>query len=251
MDDEPSEWWRTWFGDGYLALYDPYLGERTVSEVDHLVRLLDLRPPLKVLDLGCGQGRHSIELARLGFEVTGVDLSRSLLRIAAERAHAAGVTVRWLEGDMRTPPVGPEEFDLVLNLFTSFGYFDDEEDNAAVLRAAAQALRPGGQLVLELLNGDRFVREFQPREWFTMGETTVLDERHLDLERKRLKVHRTVVREGEEERSYHSLRLYGGAEIEALARAASFARVDLFGGWEGEPFTKDSHLLLVVAYSAK
>jgi len=248
MVEETADWWRTWFGPGYLALYDPYLAERTAQEIDELTGLLELQPPLKILDLGCGQGRHSIELARRGYEVTGVDLSQYLLDVAAERARSAGVAVRWLQGDMRKPPVKIGDFDLALSLFTSFGYFDDESDNEAVLRASAQALRPGGRLVLEILHGDHVRRDFQPREWFTLGATTVLDERSLDRAKKRLKVHRTVVREGAQETSYHSLRLYGGPEIQDLARAAGFARVDLFGGWARERLTDESSRLIAVAH---
>src|SRR5437870_13900235 len=124
MEQPDSEWWRSWFGRGYLALYDEYLAERTPVEIDQLEALLTLRPPCRILELPCGQGRHAIELARRGYDVTGVDLSPYLLRVAKARAEAAGVGVRWLEGDMRRPLAG-DTFDLVLNLFTSFGYFFD------------------------------------------------------------------------------------------------------------------------------
>src|SRR4030088_3245366 len=118
MKKPDSEWWRSWFGPGYLALYDEYLAERTTVEIDQLETLLALRPPLRVLDLPCGQGRHAIELARRGYEVTGVDLSPFLLEVAEERAQGAGLRVRWLSGDIRQPIVDAS-FDVVLNLFTS------------------------------------------------------------------------------------------------------------------------------------
>src|SRR5438093_4711234 len=122
MGEPASDWGRTWFGPGYLALYDDTLRERTPIEIDQLEALLQLRPPLRILDLPCGQGRHAIELARRGYEVTGVDLSPYLIGVAKARAEAGGVRVRWLEGDMRRP-VPRERFDLVLNPFTSLGYF--------------------------------------------------------------------------------------------------------------------------------
>src|SRR5712664_2915980 len=103
MAEAAPDWWQTWFGPGYLALYDAYLAERTPVEVDQLEALLRIHPPRGVLDLPCGQGRHSIELARRGYEVTGVDLSSFMLEVAKKRAAAAGVEVRWLEGDMRRP----------------------------------------------------------------------------------------------------------------------------------------------------
>src|SRR5437016_12854634 len=124
MAEPNSDWWRTWFGPRYLELYDETLTERTPAEIDRLEALLQLHPPRRILDLPCGQGRHAIELARRGYEVTGVDLSPYMLAVAKERAEANGVGVRWLAGDMREPLPG-EVFDLVLNLFTSLGYFDD------------------------------------------------------------------------------------------------------------------------------
>src|SRR5438874_10808168 len=120
MEQPDSEWWRSWFGPGYLAVYDEYLAERTPVEIDQLEALLQLRPPIRILDVPCGQGRHAIELARRGYDVTGVDPSPYLLDVAKARAETAGVEVRWLEGDMRRRVPG-QTFDLVLNLFTSFG----------------------------------------------------------------------------------------------------------------------------------
>ena len=99
MAEPNSDWWRTWFGPRYLALYDETLTERTPAEIDRLEALLQLRPPRRILDLPCGQGRHAIELARRGYEVTGMDISPYLIEIARQRARAADVQVRWLTGD--------------------------------------------------------------------------------------------------------------------------------------------------------
>lgn len=241
-----ADWWRTWFGPLYLALYDPVLQERTPAEVDAIVQLLDIRPPLQVLDLACGQGRHSIELARRGFRLTGLDQSRFLLDVATDRAAAAGVAVRWVEGDMRRPPPLEGGYDLVLSLFTSFGYFAEDEDDRAVLRAAASVLRPGGRLLIELINGDRVRRTFQEREWIPMGEATVLERRSLDPDGQRMHVERTIVRDGQEERTFHTLRLYGGAELSAMARQAGFDEVRLYGGWDSEPLTVESLRIIAI-----
>src|SRR2546429_5373243 len=154
MGERASDWWRSWFGPGYLALSDDTLRARPPTEIDQLEALLQLRPPLRILDLPCGQGRHAIELARRGYEVTGVDLSPYLIGVAKARAEAGGVEVRWLEGDMR-PPVPGESFDLVLNLFTRFGYFLDEADDRLVVQAAAGRVLPGGRVFLVGLNSGR------------------------------------------------------------------------------------------------
>jgi SAM-dependent methyltransferase len=246
MVEPDSEWWRSWFGPGYLALYDEYLGERTPVEIDQLQALLRLRPPQRILDLPCGQGRHAIELARRGYDVTGVDLSPFLLKIAEERARADGVRVRWLSGDMRQPIAG-ERFDVVLNLFTSLGYFADEGDDRKVVGAAATMLVPGGRFVLEVINGERVMAHFEEREWFTVGQAAVVERRSLDRSTRRMVVERTVTTPNETDVSLHAIRLYVGRDVDAMLRGAGFALVDLYGDWSGEPLTPESLRVLAVA----
>jgi SAM-dependent methyltransferase len=245
MAEVAPDWWRTWFGPGYLALYDAFLAERTPVEVDQIEALLQLRPPRRILDLPCGQGRHAIELARRGYQVTGVDLSPYMLGVAKQRADAAGVQVRWLTGDMREPLRG-ERFDLVLNLFTSFGYFDDEADDQKVVAAAAATVAPGGRFLLEVINGERVMGNFQEREWFTIGQTAVMERRSLDKGARRMVVERTVSSKDGDDTSVHAVRLYRGSEVEAMLKAAGFGRIDLYGEWDGAPLTSDSLRVLAV-----
>ena len=244
----PTDWWRTWFGPDYLALYDDHLAERTSTEIDQLEALLRLRPPARILDLPCGQGRHSIELARRGYSVTGVDLSGYMLSVARRRAEAHGVDIRFIEGDMREPLAG-ERFDLVLNLFTSFGYFADEADDLRVATAAATMLDPDGRLVIELINGERVMNNFQEQEWFTVGDAAVMERRSLDPRSRRMTVERTVDLSDGDATSIHVVRLYGRAEIESLLAAAGFAQVRLFGDWDGSPATAEALRVLAVASS--
>lgn len=245
MVEPDSEWWRSWFGPGYLALYDDYLAERTPAEIDRLEALLALRPPLRIVDLPCGQGRHAIELARRGYDVTGVDLSPFLLKVADERARADGVRVRWLAGDMRQPIAG-ERFDVVLNLFTSLGYFADEADDRKVVDAAAAMLVPGGRFLLEVINGERLMARFEEREWFTVGQAAVVERRSLDRTARRMIVERTVTTPNDTEVNLHAIRLYDGRDVRAILRSAGFGRVDLYGDWSGEPLTSESLRVLAV-----
>jgi len=247
MAEAAPDWWRTGFGPSYLALYDGYLAERTKVEIDQLEALLRLQPPVRILDLPCGQGRHAIELSRRGYDVTGVDLSPYLLGVARERARASGVRVRWRSGDMREPVAG-ETFDVVLNLFTSFGYFEEEADDRLVIRAAGAMLQPGGRFVLEVINGERIMARFQEREWFTVGQAAVIEQRTLDRSSRRMVVERTVSAPGETEVNVHAVRLYDGPRLEAMLRAAGFGRVELYGDWGGERLTPDSLRLIAVAF---
>ncbi len=245
MVEPDSDWWRSWFGPGYLALYDDYLAERTPVEIDRLEALLTLRPPLRILDLPCGQGRHAIELAHRGYDVTGVDLSPFMLKVAEERARTEGVRVRWLSGDMREPMVD-ERFDVVLNLFTSLGYFADEADDQKVVAAAAAMLVPGGRFVLEVINGEHVMATFREREWFTVGQAAVVERRSLDPSARRMVVERTVSTPSETEVNFHAIRLYDGRDVDAMLRAAAFTRVELYGDWTGDPLTPESLRVLAV-----
>ena len=248
MAEPNSDWWRTWFGPRYLALYDETLTERTPAEIDRLEALLQLRPPRRILDLPCGQGRHAIELARRGYEVTGMDISPYLIEIARKRARAADVQVRWLTGDMRQPIPGAK-FDLILNLFTSFGYFAQDDDDRQVLAAAASMLTRGGRFVLEVINGERVMANFEERGWFTVGQSAVMEARTLDRSSQRMVVERTVNTPPDSETSVHTLRLYTGPQLEAAMRQAGFRRVDLHGDWGGESLQRDRSIAIVAVGS--
>jgi SAM-dependent methyltransferase len=248
MPDPDSDWWRTWFGPSYLALYEDTLRERTPVEIDRLEALLQLRPPQRILDLPCGQGRHAIELARRGYQMTGVDISPFMIQVARERAKASGVRVRWLTGDMRKP-VPDLPFDLILNLFTSFGYFADEADDQQVLAAAASMLEPSGRFVLEVINGEHVMANFEQRGWFTVGQSAVMEARTLDRSSQRMVVERTVSTPAETETSVHALRLYTGAQIEGALRRAGFQRVNLFGDWNGEPLRRETSVEIIATAS--
>jgi SAM-dependent methyltransferase len=245
MAEAAPDWWKTDFGPGYLALYDGFLAERTPVEVDQIEALLRLHPPRRILDLPSGQGRHAIELARRGYDVTGVDLSPYMLGVATERADAAGVRVRWLAGDMREALAG-DTFDLVLNLFTSFGYFADEADDRRVVRAAASMLEPGGRFLLEVINGQRVMGNFQEREWFTVGQLAVMERRSLDVPTRRMVVERTVSSANGDDTSVHAVRLYSGRAVKTMLDAAGFGRVELYGDWDGAPLTPESLRVLAV-----
>lgn len=150
--------WDEVFEEDYLYFYETLLTpERNDREAALLVRLLGLPEQAEVLDAPCGHGRIANRLARMGYRVTGLDKSRAFLERARREAAEWGVQVDYVEGDIRRLP-WTERFDAVINWFTSFGYFDDEE-NRLVLREAHRALRPGGRLVLEMIARDRVVQQ--------------------------------------------------------------------------------------------
>lgn len=242
-----APWWKDYFDRDFVHLYRPFLTpERTRGEVAGIVEMLDLPSGARVLDLACGWGRHSVALARAGFAVTGLDLSETLLRVARRRAERAGVSVDWVRGDMRELP-WTAEFDAVLSLFSSLGYFVSDEEDLRVLRAAREALRPGGFFLLETMHRDHIVGGYADRDWWEADDgTLVWVEREFDavegVSREWLRWRRGD-RSGEK---FHELRVRTATEWDGLLRRAELEPVDWYGDWEFAPFTHTSADLIVV-----
>ncbi len=224
-------WYRETFNQDYLEIYRPYLEERTGRELDGLLALAVPAERARILDLCCGHGRHAVELAARGFAVTGVDLARGYLDEAREAARGRGVKIRWRRADMRELPYS-EEFELVVSLYNAWGYFEEEDDNFAVLEGIRKALVPGGCLFLDLLcatavRGDVGQMQLE-RKGFTLDERV-----EYDGERKRLLMHHNLTRRGETAYYLHSLRLYEPEELAEMLERAGFAVEGQWGEFDG------------------
>jgi SAM-dependent methyltransferase len=218
--------------------------EGTAAEMTDLLALIG-ESPGDVLDLCCGPGRASVELARRGARVTGVDRSAFMLDKARARAASAAVDVEWVSSDMRDF-VRPESFDLALSLFTSFGYFETAEDNARVLSNVRQSLRPGGKLAMDLGNKERLARIFLPE---SCSETP---DGRLMFERRRVvpgwqRIENTwyVMEDGRYEAFTFCHWVYSAAELRDLLFSAGFSQVSLYGSFAGAPFVGDARLHVV------
>jgi SAM-dependent methyltransferase len=155
------EWFAAWFDSPhYHKLYAHRSDAEAARFIDALIAVRKLAAGAAVLDLGCGAGRHARYLASKGFDVTGLDLSEESLRQARSSESA---TLRFVRQDMRAP-FGDGRFDHVLNLFTSFGYFDDAGDNLTVVQNIAASLRPGGSVVIDYLNVLEAERHLTPEQ---------------------------------------------------------------------------------------
>ncbi|HET6232270.1 MAG TPA: methyltransferase domain-containing protein [Longimicrobiaceae bacterium] len=244
----PSDWWADYFDEKFVDLYRHFLtNERTEREVAGIREMLSLAPGAEVLDLACGWGRHSIELAEAGFRVTGLDFSPTLLASARKRAKAAGVTVDFVKGDMREVP-WTGRFDAVLSLFSSLGYFLSDEEDLRVLRSAHDALKPAGLFLMETMHRDHIVGAFAERDWWENEDgTTVWIEREFDavdgVSREWLRWSRA----GKTGEKYHELRIRNATEWDVLLRRAGLEPVEWYGDWENAPFIHTSEDLIVVA----
>jgi SAM-dependent methyltransferase len=199
-----------------------------------------------VLDLGTGAGRHAIELARRGFRVTGVDRTERYLGRARVAAAAAGVAVELVAEDMRRF-ARPQAFDAALNLFTSFGYFDDAGDDLSVARNLCESLVPGGAALFELMGKEVLAGIFRERDWHELVDGFLLEERRVSEGWSGLDLRWVVVRAGTARELRLRHRLYSGAELRALLREAGFASVDLYGSLAGGPYDRSATRLVAVA----
>jgi SAM-dependent methyltransferase len=243
---------RDWFEDFFDAEYlrfavDRFDEEATAAEVDSLVSALGLREGSRVLDLACGHGRHSVELARRGCLVTGVDLSEPSLELGAARAAEAGVEVRFERADMRRIRF-EDEFDAVVNTFTAFGYFAQESDNRLVLERVAAALVPGGGFLMEVANPVAVFGRFEARGWHTLSDGTVmLEERAYDAAHGRFETCWTFVRGGERRERRFSHRAYTAPELTALTAAAGLRVEVLWGGLDESELEMASRRIVMLA----
>lgn len=244
MNETP--WYVTFFAEDYLRIYSPFLpAERTAREVEGIIRLLNIPQEGHILDLCCGYGRHAIPLALRGYQVTGQDLSSFFLQRAQAEATMRNVTVRWQQGDMRTIPFD-HEFDAVINIFTSFGYLGDEEDQR-VLRQVAKALKPGGHFLLETVHQARIIRTSSPQSIIRYSDDLiVLEERHIDLLKSRDNVRITMLHpDGRRTEHTQSIRIYTLTELIRMLEAAGLQVQAYYGGLDESPLTLESRLAIL------
>jgi len=241
-------WFEEVFDEDYLRTLPFLRADQTDREVDFIVDALQCPTGGELLDVGCGYGRHAIELVDRGFNVTGLDLSFPLLIRAAEEAEHRGVSVKFVHADMREMAF-ENQFDGAYCMLTSFGYFD-EETNLRVAERLARALKPGGRLLLDVLNRDYIVGDLPLRVWWEGTGCVVLEEVDFNFHTSRINTHRSVVFEdGRQLEQELSIRAYSLHEIGRLLRQAGFRVLDVSGhlATRGQFFGGSSRNLLVVA----
>jgi len=232
--------------EDYLYFYGDMLTEdRTKKEVEFLVKELELETPMKILDLACGHGRHANRLAELGHNVTGVDITQGFLEIAMNEVKKEGLTVKYIQKDMREIKF-KKEFDRVILLFTSFGYFADE-DNFKVLKNVANALKPGGLFCFDTLNRDNFLKHFIPYMVTEKGNDLMIDRINFDSVTGRLCNRRIVIRDGKRNDKPFSIRLYNPTEIRDLLNLAGLKIYKIYDDWDAKSFTTDSRKMIIIA----
>jgi SAM-dependent methyltransferase len=243
-----KQWFEEVFDDDYLRTL-PYLTARqTEKEAAFVADSLQVPAGGAMLDLACGYGRHAMELAGKGFQVTGLDLSLPLLIRAADAARRSGLQVNFIHGDMREMTF-EDEFDGAYCMFTSFGYFDDDT-NRKVAANLARAIKPGGRLLFDVVNRDYLVRDLPTRVWWQGEGCVVLEEVDFNYFSSRLQVQRSIIFEdGRQTEQEISIRAYSLHEIGKILHHAGFRVTEVSGGLalRGKFFGASSRQLIVLA----
>ncbi|RTE00553.1 class I SAM-dependent methyltransferase [Paenibacillus whitsoniae] len=225
-------WYQESFGNDYLLVYKHRDMQGAYHEVKQMIDWLDLPQGAKVLDLCCGMGRHSLALADFGYQVTGVDLSEVLLREAMRMDSGGQVT--WVRGDMRAVPLS-EPQDAVVNLFTSFGYFDEDRENEKVMTEMHRLLRPGGRFILDFLNPVYVGRCLVPYSEREEDGVTIREARSIEdgFVRKRI----ALVSADELERQHmEQVKLYEKPQFERMFARAGLRVDHVYGDCEGRAY---------------
>ncbi|MFE9686523.1 class I SAM-dependent methyltransferase [Streptomyces sp. NPDC006285] len=235
--------------DFWTEFHDFLFSEQRHAQAEEL---LDTSPLLafptgpRVLDLCCGPGVFTVPLARRGHDVTGVDLSPAMLDRARKRSADTGDRVTYVQADARTYEA-PGAFDVVLNMFTSFGYFEDPADNARVLRTMYTCLTPGGTLVLDLAGKELLARKVTPPKVVQRGEDlTVQTDTVLD-DWARLRSDWVLVRGERVTRATLVWFVYSAVELRRMVEEAGLGRVEVFGGFDSRPYDENAERLVLRA----
>ena len=221
--------------------------ENAPSDVEKIISLLNMKPETYVLDLCCGPGRHSLELARRGFHVVGVDRTSQYIEDARVKARAEKLDVKFEQKDMRVF-CQPNIFDVVLNLYTSFGYFQNPQDDRNVIGNVLLSLKPNGRLLLDVMGKEILARIFKERDWYEQDGVLYLEERKVKKDWSWIES-RWIAIDGKTQKQFKfGHRIYSGIELSTLLIDTGFRSVQLFGDLDGVPYNNTAKRLVAVAF---
>ena len=243
-----AEWFEdeSFWEDFYPTMFGEERFEIATDQVDKILALTGFEGR-DVLDLCCGPGRHSVLLAKRGFRVTGVDRTPFLLNKAKQRAGAENVQVEWVLQDMRDF-ARPNSFDLVLNLFTSFGYFDDKSEDMKVLRNIFESLRSGGTFLIDVIGKEYLARVLQATVSADGPDGSVLVQRHEIFDDWSRIRNEWILVKGDRARTFrfhHTI--YSAQELKDRLYDAGFANVKIYGDLDGNEYGSECKRLIAVA----
>ena len=238
-------WFEDWFGEDYLKVYPHRDADEARQQVDFVEKALPLNDGEHILDLGCGGGRHAINLSERGYQVTCLDLSPVLLALAQSKNPSDNCCLRFIRADMRHLPFRPN-FDAVLSFFTTFGYFETDEENLSTLRSVENILISGGRFLQDYMNKPYVINNLVRMDSKIGNGFEVLQERTYNMDKERIEK-KITLKEGTDVREYfESVRLYTLDEMERLLARAGLRLEAIYGDFDGSPFTEESPRLVMM-----
>lgn len=238
---EDAEFWKTF----REFVFPPEKFEEAPGQIEQLLSLLDLPSDAHVADIPCGVGRHAVELADRGFPVTAVDATASYLARARDHAADADVEVEFVHEDMRAFR-RPESFDAILNLYTSFGYFETRDDDERTARNFHESLKPGGTLLMSLASKEILARKFEERTWNERDGRYILEEHEISDDWSWIE-NRWIIVDDDVNEFTVSHRLYSAFELSELLERVGFDDVAVYGDFEGHDYDETANRLVIVA----
>jgi len=244
-----KNWYETLFTD-----LRPFFGQisrkGTNEQVRYIIKLLGLKKRMTFLDCPCGIGRISIPLAQKGIKVTGVDLTESYLDELQRETKRRKLRIPILHADMRRIPY-KNQFDTAGNLWTSFGFFEQESQNVLAIRKMYQALKPGGKFLLHVINRDWIMTNYTSRGWMEMGGVITFESRKFDYATSINRCVWRFLKDGKLTEHHVGLRMYSYHEFIAMFRKVGFVDIQGFGNTKGGPIDRNSQMMWVVGTKPK
>ncbi len=221
--------------------------EMVSSEIDHIVSLTGIKDGGRVLDLCCGIGRHSLELARRGYSVVGIDRTRTYIQKAQEAARNEGLDAEFVVCDMREFK-RTSEFDVVISMFTSFGYFADDGEQARVLDNVFNSLKPGGSFLIDVMGKEVLARVFQATDWHADESGGLfLEKRQITDDWSIIRTEWRLIQPDGRMYVWHiPLRIYSAVEMRQMLTAAGLMDVKAYGSLSGTPYDNRAERLVMV-----
>ncbi len=243
-----KEWFEDqWFWEEFKpVLFPEGRLEKTDEQVDRLIDLLGLERDEKILDLACGVGRHTLELARRGYDVTGLDLSKKYMKEASDRAEKEGLEVEFIQRDMRDF-VREDHYDAVINFWSSFGYFEDEEENFQVLKNVHRSLKEDGRFFVDVMGREILHSIFTEKDSSHLDDGFFVEERTLKHDGDFLESNWILAKDGDVKEHKFKYWLYSKEDIDDMLRRAGFADVSIYGDLECSEYDEDAERLIAVA----
>lgn len=241
-----KDWWKTFFNEHYVGLWGAMgMFRATEKEVNFLEKAIPLRKGQLILDLCCGHGRHSLELAKRGYQVLGLDYSAYELDLARKAAHRRGLDIKFYRADARSFRFN-KKFDAILNLFTAFGY-GSREDDRKIIHNVSRHLKRGGKFLIDLMSLPwifRHYRSFQKRK---VGPYKITAKRSFDfMENVNTEIRKISFR-GKTHNSVIRARFYTLSELCPLFTGENLKVVKTWGSFDGKPYGLRSKRMIVLA----